>query len=606
MNLPIEKYRGQILSAIEKHPVVIICADTGAGKSTKVPQYLLGAGYRTVATQPRRLAARSLAERVASEVGCELGGVVGYRTGYESLDSPATRLLFCTDGLELVRELSGQLSPNIVVIDETHEMSVPIETLLAWTRKRIEEGWSTKLVLMSATLDAEKLAAFYGPETPIISVPGRTYPVTMKEGHPLSLVAKVKRLVDKKRNVLVFQPGKREIEETIRRLQAEECRAVILPLHAGIEPAEQRRIFENYDVPKVVVATNLAQTSLTVDDIDAVVDSGEERRLELSNAVEGLYLRPISKADCMQRKGRAGRTRKGTYILCGVPLAEREEFPTPEIRRCRLDGLVLRLAVAGVNARDLRFFHQPAPGALLAAEASLYALGAVDSEGKVTETGRLMARLPLEPRFARMIVEGQKLRVTEEVVTIACILSVGGLRSRGGNWRQLSTEKESDLLLELDLWNVSRFRPAEELEGMGVDADARQQAFTVKQKVLEMLKRQRVRTVSTGNRQDIVKACVAGMVEHLHRFKGGNYRDATDAVRTKHRACVVRHNPQWVVGVPFNLEVRKGRKLRTRNLLTMVSAVDPFWLVSAAPHLVSHDYSSGIPALTFVGHTIRT
>ena len=605
MDLPIEKYKGQILSALEKHQVVVICAETGAGKSTQVPQYLLHAGYRTVVTQPRRLAARALAERIAAEVGSELGGVVGYRTGYERVDSCDTRLLLCTDGLELVRELAGQLMPDILVIDEVHEGSLQLEMLIAWTKKRMDEGCPMKIVLMSATMDAQRLAAFYGPDTPIITVPGRTFPVTVRFAQPANMISTIVELAEKGKNILVFQPGKKEIEETIALLQKAGCRAVLLPLHGDLEPEEQRRCFDSYDMPKVIVSTNVAQTSVTVSGIDIVCDSAEERRFESRNGVDGLYLHPISQADCLQRKGRAGRVKKGVYVFCStIPFKMREAFPTPDIQRCRLGGMVLRLAAAGVDARDLRFFHQPAQEAIDAAEKSLYALGALDAEGKLTADGRIMARLPLEPQHARMVAEARKLKVSDDVITIAALMSVGGIRNRTNDWRKLTTEKNSDFLAEFDLWTAGRFRRREDLESMGIDPYAYAEAAALRQKIVRALRGQ-FKVWSTGNRQDILKACVAGMVEHLHKLSGDKYVDSAETEpRKTHSSSVLNYKPQWIVGKPLNVEVRYGGQIKTKNILTMVSAVDPFWLVSAAPQLVRHDYSSGSPALTFGGHTI--
>jgi len=310
-NLPIEKFRADIVTAVEENSVVIITAETGAGKSTQVPQFLLEAGYDLVITQPRRLAARSVAERVAEEIGEELGQTVGFRTAIDRQDSSATRCLFCTDGLALVRELVGQ-NEGILVLDEVHEWNENMEVLVAWVKKAIAAGSDMKVVLMSATLEAEKLSAFFDG-APVISVPGRTFPVTVQEPG-MRLIDDVKTLVEQGRNVLVFQPGKQEIQDVCYALEQADVNAEVLPLHGQLSPPDQKLCFAHYGRPKVVVSTNVAQTSVTIDDIDAVVDSGMERRIELANGVEGLYLKPISLADSAQRKGRAGRVKPGVYI----------------------------------------------------------------------------------------------------------------------------------------------------------------------------------------------------------------------------------------------------------------------------------------------------
>ena len=205
-SLPIFDFKDRILESIRENSVVIITAETGAGKSTQVPQFLIEDGYQVVVTQPRRLAARTVAERVAEEVGCEIGGLVGYRTAFERADSIDTRCLFCTDGLQLVRELTGTGRAQVLVIDEVHEWNLNIETLVAWTRKKILDSWSIKVVLMSATLESEKLAKFFGENVPVIDVPGRIFPVEEKFSSSSYIISNVKTLVNEGRNVLVFQP----------------------------------------------------------------------------------------------------------------------------------------------------------------------------------------------------------------------------------------------------------------------------------------------------------------------------------------------------------------------------------------------------------------
>lgn len=275
--LPIEEYKDIIKDAVGQNDVVVITAETGAGKSTQVPQYLMEDGKRVVVTQPRRLAARTVAKRVAEEVAYKLekteavantrgkmANTVGFRTAFERNDTPDTRALFCTDGLQMIRELMGDGETDVLVIDEVHEWNINIETLVAWTRKQIQEGQKMKLVLMSATMEAEKLARFYGEDVPVISVPGRMYPVSEQETDPQDMTAQIESKVKKGRNVLVFQPGKKEIAQTINELELANTDAEILPLHGELSPEEQQKCFRSYKKPKVVVCTNIAQTSVTI------------------------------------------------------------------------------------------------------------------------------------------------------------------------------------------------------------------------------------------------------------------------------------------------------------------------------------------------------
>ncbi len=273
--LPIAQYKEAILDTVANNQVTIIVAETGAGKSTQGPQYFLEAGYRFVITQPRILAARSLAERVAGEFGCELGGLVGYRTARERKDSKDTKCLFCTDGLALVRELGGVEGYNLIILDEVHEWSINIETLVAWYKKALGTNPKLKLVLMSATIDAEKLSTYFGG-APIVKIPGRLFPVTEIRPSGKILEDDAIRLLKEGRNVLIFQPGKKEIGETIDLLRASGVNAEVLPLHGELSPAEQALCFQTYGRPKCVVSTNVAQTSVTIPDIDAVVDPAPE------------------------------------------------------------------------------------------------------------------------------------------------------------------------------------------------------------------------------------------------------------------------------------------------------------------------------------------
>lgn len=582
--LPVEDFREEIVDTVTQNSAVIIMAETGAGKTTQVPQYLAEAGYQVVVTQPRRLAATSVALRVAEEMGVEIGGrEVGYRTAYESCDNHS-QILYCTDGLQLVREITGTGRAQVLVIDEVHEWNLNIETLVAWAKKRVADGCNFKVVLMSATLDAKALSAFFD-NCSIIEVPGRLFPVEEKQSLNKPAVEAI-QLAKAGRNVLVFQPGKKEIEDTMSEIKtALGESAVVLPLHGQLEYAEQSACFKDYNRPKVVVSTNVAQTSVTIPDIDAVVDSGQERRVELVDGIEGLYLKDISNADCKQRAGRAGRTKEGVYILCGKAEG-RPLFSTAEIQRVRLDQLVLRLAASGFDATELTFFHQPERSVLQEAKRALIALGAMTTDGKVTKIGHLMAKLPCSVQYARMIVEANRLGVVDDVLTIAAILEIGSLRDRTNEWRMHTQEKTSDLLAELDLWNAGRGLRNGELKEMGIFSKAYYKAKEIRYHLGQMAQGH-VRFGSTGNREDILRACVAGMVDHLYHSQGyGDYRNG-GGERQKGRESVVVGSPEWIVGLPRDIQFKDRRGYtRTLKLVTMISKVDPTWLVAVAPQLV--------------------
>jgi HrpA-like RNA helicase len=594
--LPIYDYRQQIVDTIENNPVTLISAETGAGKSTQLVQFLLEKGYEIIITQPRRLAASAVAERVAFECGCKLGDVVGYRTAYERSDSPDTRCLFCTDGLALVRELLGVRRKQILIIDEFHEGNLNIEVLTAWARKELLNGADFKLVIMSATMESDKLSKFFN-DAPIISVPGRTFPVTEQAPRGRDLIEHTAMLLREGRNVLVFQPGKREINESIEQLkELVGSNAEILPLHGELPGNEQRKCFAHYSRPKCIVSTNVAQTSVTVDDIDAVVDSGMEKRKEVVDGVEGLYLRPISFADREQRKGRAGRCKPGIYTdWCEE--TKRFDFPVAEIHRVLLDHTVLRLAQAGFDMEELEFFHQPGKSKIHEAKRSLRLLGCMDDKGNVTEMGKKVSEIPLSVQFGRMIIEAEKLGVIGDVITIATIIEMGGITKKSQDrdkkplWRKFCKDEEtSDIMAQLQVWKKALEMDAYEMERNDIYSKA---AFKVREQELhicELLKDRVPNLTSTGNRADILKAVCAGMVDHLYvQSYGKSYTNGDRQYRDLSYESVVRGG-KWLVGLPFDIEVpmrRGGTKIL--NLITMATVVNTELLKEVAPHLIRTD-----------------
>ncbi len=603
--LPVFSFRDEIVRAVADHPVVIVTAETGAGKSTQVPQYLLEAGYRILVTQPRRLAARTVAARVAEEYGSPFGGVVGYRTAYERKDCVSTRCLFVTDGLALVRELVGAGRHTVLVIDEVHEWNLNIEVLVAWAKRQVESSVASfKLVLMSATLEAERLSSYFGG-APIIDVPGRMYPV--EELQPQGdLVDDAAGLLRQGRNVLVFLPGKREIGDLAADLRnIEGLAAVILPLHGELSAEEQAACFRSYSVPKCVIATNIAQTSVTIPDIDAVVDSGMERRVDLADGVEGLYLCPISRADQRQRKGRAGRTRPGVYIS-HAPVINVPEFPVAEIDRVRLDQTVLRLAEVGIDAEELEFFHQPDFKKIHAARQALVALGCMTIDGAVTAIGRRVAKLPISVQYGRMVIEAERLGVVDDVLDIAAILEQGGITAHRIKindipmpakpvWTKLfcPDEESSDVMAQLAVYRAAANLSKDDMYKSGIFVKAYFQAREKRRNLAQAL-RGKIVFGSSGDRGSILKAVCAGLVDHLYQYIGGSYcdndgqfRQLNDQSVVAARTSWVGDNSHWLVGLPWDLEVKGRNGSRIVNLVRLATRVEPAWLAEVAPQLLS-------------------
>ncbi len=584
--LPIEAFKAEIMSSEASY--IIVEAETGSGKSTMVPQWYREQGLRVLVTEPLIETVIGTSEYVAELAGVRLGQEVGYRTASDRRDSPNSEILFCTDGLALVRELAGHNRFDVLVIDELHEWNTNQSTLEAWAWKHVQAGDSPfqKIVVLSATLNSDELSRKRG-NAPVLKVPGRQFPIVDRPAGS-DLVSDVKSLVAEGYDVLVFQPGKKEIEATISGLNGID--AELIPFHGQLERSEKNKAYKSYSRPKVVVSTNALETGRTLVPSTgrklAVVDSGMERRIELADGIEGLYLKPIAKARAMQRRGRTGRVGEGLYIdHCST--SDRSDYPVPEILRTRLDQTVLRLAVTGYDATELPFFHDLDNNVIVDAKRALRALGAMSEDGTVTKIGRLMSRLPVSVQYARMIVEAEKQGVVDDVLTIASILEAGEISDRTGAWRTYTNESESDLMAQLDLWNAAHGKRNGELREMGIFAKSYFRAKDIRSKLVSALRAHRVRFGSSGNRMDILKSCVAGMVDHLFRNEYGDYRNGGNGTRQKARESVVTGSPDWIVGLPKDIQFKNRRGyLCTLNLVAMCTKVDPMWLAEVAPQLV--------------------
>ncbi|MGB4761847.1 MAG: helicase-related protein [Candidatus Saccharimonas sp.] len=598
VDLPIYQYGELIGDAVDENQVVIVTAETGAGKSTQVPQFLLEKGYDIVMTQPRRLATRNVAGRIGDEVlgamGDEAYELVGWRTAEGGTTTCETKVQVVTDGLQLVRELSTQLErgeKHVLILDEVHEWNENMEVLVAWSKQEMKRNPNFKVVLMSATMEADKLAEFFadgGKKAPVIEVPGRTYPVEMSEGG--DVVEETTKLAREGKNTLVFAPGKAEITTIINELNAKNIPGVtILPLYGQLSAEEQKQAFKKYPGTKIIVATNVAQTSITIEDIDAVVDTGLERRTEVKNGIEGLYLRPISQADCKQRAGRAGRTKVGEYVLAGLrghpttKLGDRPEYPTPEILRTRLDRMVLRLAGHGFDASELEFFHQPPKADIAAAKVTLERLGALDETGNITKIGCQMERMPIEAHYARMMVEARKYGAvvqTQLAGTIAALEAGGLIFHRKGElplWQSLTEEPKegkSDVLAQLDVFIATQTMSSFEKQQNSINSKNLQRAREVFRQLLrtEKLTAADLTEPSDEQRAQLTEAVIAGMVDHLYTRSYGGFENPRDGAREVSNRSMVR-GADMVVGEPFDLQVQTKRGLRTLALIENVTAV---------------------------------
>ncbi len=622
--LPIYDYRQSITDAVDGNQVTIITAETGAGKSTQVPQYLAEHGYeKVVVTQPRILAARNLSHRVREEWALrntvDSEQIIAYRTAHERNDSPTNQILYCTDGLQLVREITGSgiIQKQVLVLDEVHEWNENMEVLIAWAKKRCDEEPSFKVVIMSATIDTAPLADYFGT-TAVISVPGRSYGVAQRRGR--DVISEVIDTLGTGKNVLVFLPGKAEIQNVSEAIIAKATAAgvPVLPLHSQLELFDQQKAFAHYHNGKIVLSTNIAQTSVTIDDIDTVIDSGLERRSEVRSGVEGLFIAQTSQADCLQRAGRAGRTKPGEYILAQYDIMpclsfeERDEYGTPEILRKHIDRLTLRLANVGIDIETLDFYHDPSKSAIKRAKQTLVALGAMTARGEVTAIGRSMERYPVESNYARMLVEADIASdaIRSKLAVIIAIQEVGGIvkgGSRYTGWQAYTKQKNSDLLAQYDVYRSLGTMNPDDYEETGIISKNVGKAA----EVMERLNRELqgialddalLTPIEADEEETLLRCIIAGQIDQLWSIDidGNAVHIRTGATRELSSSSVVR-NPTLIAGTPFDLQVpTRDGTLQTLHLVQGVTAVQTSWLVELAPEIfnakpgkVAYDPRSG-------------
>jgi ATP-dependent helicase HrpA len=489
--LPVSALRERIAEVIAAHQVVIVSGETGSGKTTQLPKICLGMerGVRGMIghTQPRRIAARTVALRIAQELGTKLGDIVGYQVRFTGEVSDRNLIKLMTDGI-LLAETQGDRFLNAydtLIIDEAHERSLNIDFLLGYLKQLLPKRRDLKLIITSATLDAERFAAHFAhgdKPAPVVEVSGRLYPVEIRyrplkreeDDDEAELEDAIVDAVDEcarhgPGDVLVFLPGEREIRETsdlLRRHAATRRQPIeILPLFARLSVAEQQRVFEPGSVRRVVLATNVAETSLTVPGIRFVIDSGLARinRYSVKNKVQLLQIEKISQAAANQRAGRCGRVAAGVCIrlYSDEDFAARPQYTDPEILRSSLASVILRMASLKIGAVDeFPFLERPAPRAIADGYQLLQELGAVDARRALTPLGRDLARLPLDPRISRMILAGRDEGMLPEVLIIASALSVPDPRERPLERQGAADQahirfkdERSDFLAYLHLWD---------------------------------------------------------------------------------------------------------------------------------------------------------
>lgn len=617
-SLPVYKYKEGLIAAIRDHQVLIIEGETGSGKTTQIPQYLVEAGYTKAGkigcTQPRRVAAMSVAARVAEEMSVKLGAEVGYTIRFEDCTSERTIIKYMTDGT-LHREFLSEpdlQSYSIMIIDEAHERTLHTDILFGLVKDIARFRPGLKLLISSATLDAEKFSTFFD-DAPIFRIPGRRFPVDIyytkapEADYIDACVVSILQIhaTQPLGDILVFLTGQEEIEtcqeilqDRVRRLGSRIKELIILPVYSSLPSDMQAKIFEPTppNARKVVLATNIAETSLTIDNIIYVIDPGfcKQNNFNSRTGMESLIVVPISKASANQRAGRAGRVAAGKCFRLYTAWAykhELEDNTVPEIQRTNLGNVVLTLKALGIN--DLvhfDFLDPPPHETLVLALEQLYALGALNHHGELTKLGRRMAEFPVDPMMGKMLIASEKYKCSDEIVSIAAMLSVNGA----------IFYRPKDKLVHADTARKNFFLPGGDhlvlynVYKQWADTDystqwcyenyiqyrSMRRARDVREQLLGLM--ERVEIEITSNPTDtaaIRKAITSGYFYHVARLsKGGHYKTV------KHNQTVMIHPnsalfedlPRWVI---YHELV-----FTTKEFMRQVTEIESKWLLEVAPH----------------------
>ncbi|GAB7360851.1 hypothetical protein MBLNU230_g0837t1 [Neophaeotheca triangularis] len=626
--LPVYEYRQIFLDAVKEHQVMVIVGETGSGKTTQLPQYLYEAGWcedgkKVGCTQPRRVAAMSVAARVAEEVGVKVGNEVGYSIRFEDATTDKTALKYMTDGM-LLREfltepdLSGY---SCLMIDEAHERTLHTDILFGLLKDIARGRPDLRLLISSATLDAQKFADFFD-DAPILNIPGRTYDVEMNyslqpEANYLSAaittVFQIHLSQPMPGDILVFLTGQDEIEqaeaslqETARKLGGAAPELMICPIYASLPTDMQQKIFDPTPpkVRKVVLATNIAETSLTIDNIVYVIDPGyvKENRYTPATNMESLVAVPISRASANQRAGRAGRTGPGKAFRLYTKWAYYNDLPestTPEIQRTNLCSVMLLLKSLGINDLvNFDFLDPPSPDMIIRSLEQLYALGALNDKGELTKIGRQMAEFPTDPMLAKSVLAADKLGCVDEVLSIIAMLGEASAlfyrpkdkKLQADAARNRFTNKEGgDHLTYLNIWNQwvdSDFSYVWAKENF-MQQRSLTRARDVRDQLAKLCDRVEVTVSSCGstNIEPIQKAITSGFFPNAARLNkdGSSYRTVKNnlTVHLHPSGVLLEARPKWVIYYEL--------VLTSKEFMRSVMPLKPEWLTESAPHYYKGD-----------------
>ena len=633
--LPVSERGEEVAKAIRENRVVIVCGETGSGKTTQLPKIAMMAGrgvHGMIAhTQPRRIAASSIAKRIAEELKTEPGEVVGYKVRFTDTMSPGATIKLMTDGILLAETQNDPMlrAYDTVIIDEAHERSINIDFLLGYLKRLLLKRRDLKVIVTSATIDAERFAKHFeidGRPAPILTISGRTYPVEvryrpiedMDEADDKTLIGAIDDAVSEleasgRGDILVFLPGEREIREAADVLRKSRPSSTeILPLFARLTAAEQERVFRPSGARRIVLSTNVAETSITVPGIRFVVDTGLARvkRYSYRNKVEQLQIEPVSQASANQRSGRCGRVADGICIrlYSEEDFARRPAFTDPEILRSNLAAVILRaISLKLGDVREFPFVQTPPPRAIADGFAILQELNAVTEGGELTRVGRELARLPVDPRLGRMLLAGAEHGSLEELLTICAGLSIQDPRERPADAQQAADEahrkladEKSDFLSYVKLWNWYEKANAEKESNRKLEAELHKRFLSVRRlREWRDVRRQLVqltdelgwrRNTTPGTFEQVHRALLTGLLGNI----------GSKAVESDFRAppyLGARGIKFWIW--PGSMRAKKaGRWIlaaeiveTSRMFARCVADIEPEWIEAAAGDLLRKSWT---------------
>lgn len=609
-DLPIVAKRNELVEAIKTHQVVIIAGDTGSGKSTQIPKFCLEAGLgqqgMIAHTQPRRIAAKTIAAQLAKELQFEVGKQIALKIRFLDQAGDDSKIKILTDGMLLKEcEYDRQLRQyDAIIIDEAHERNLNIDILLGFLKRLLKKRPDLKIIITSATIQHERFSTFFDG-APVFEIEGRTYPVTTQylpdsvktfpdDPTMQAMMGIESALSQDAGDILVFQTGEREIKDLCQELHYKYRNTVdVLPLYARLSMRKQQAIFAPSSKRKIIVATNVAETSITVPNIRFVIDNGFARvsRYSYRNKIQQLPIERIAQANALQRQGRCGRVGPGICIrlYSEEDYQSRDAFAQPEILRANLAGVLLRLTYLGIkDVQRFPFLEAPEPKLIRDGYKLLEMLGAINQQ-RLTRLGKLMARLPIDPRLGKILIQAEKFHALKELLSIISALNVGSL------WEGEAPLKhpQSDFMVYLQIWKALRIQKAN-LSHKAFKKWCDEQRLSlvrvfewldVYQQLLSMVQDHSLRLNQVpASYAQIHQALLSGFIDCIGlKLDDKSYQGA----RTQfviHPGSVIKKMPNWVMGAQL---------LHTsRVFLSQCAQIQPEWIVKVAPsHLIKHQYT---------------